>query len=103
MRGNAWRVFWKVQLPSALPQMFAGFKVAATLAVVGAVVGEFVGAESGLGWLLIQANGQADTSLAFAAILVMAIVGIALFQVVAVIERLAIPWHVATVEGEQGA
>lgn len=102
MRGNAWRVFWKVQLPSALPQMFAGFKVAATLAVVGAVVGEFVGAESGLGWLLIQANGQADTSLAFAAILVMAIVGIALFQVVAVIERLAIPWHVATVEGERG-
>lgn len=101
MRGTAWRVFWKVRLPSALPQMFAGFKVAATLAVVGAVVGEFVGADSGLGWLLIQANGQADTSLAFAAVLMMAAIGILLFQVVAVIERLAIPWYVAAVEGER--
>ena len=49
MRGNAWRTFWKVRLPSALPQMFAGFKVASTLAVVGAVVGEFVGADRGSG------------------------------------------------------
>ena len=101
MRGSAWRVFWKVRLPSALPQMFAGFKVAATLAVVGAVVGEFVGADNGLGWLLIQANGQADTSLAFAAILVMAVIGTLLFQLVVTVERWAIPWHLATAEGDE--
>jgi NitT/TauT family transport system permease protein len=101
MRGNAWRVFWKVRLPSALPQMFAGFKVAATLAVVGAVVGEFVGADNGLGWVLIQANGQADTSLAFAAILVMAIIGTLLFHAVVLAERWLIPWHVVAAEGER--
>jgi NitT/TauT family transport system permease protein len=96
MRGNPWRTFWKVRLPSALPQMFAGIKVASTLAVVGAVVGEFVGADRGLGWLLIQANGQADTSLAFAAILLMAIMGTLVFEAVVIAEKLAIPWHVKT-------
>jgi NitT/TauT family transport system permease protein len=102
MRGNAWRTFWKVRLPSALPQMFAGFKVASTLAVVGAVVGEFVGADRGLGWLLIQANGQADTSLAFAAILLMAIVGTLLFELVVLAERLVIPWN-TTAQSERTA
>lgn len=95
MQGGAWRTFWKVRLPSALPQMFAGFKVAATLAVIGAVVGEFIGADRGLGWLLIQANGLADTTLAFAAVLVMAIIGTAIFELVVLIEKLVIPWHSA--------
>lgn len=93
MRGNAWRTFWKVRLPSALPQMFAGFKVAATLAVVGAIVGEFVGADRGLGWLLLQANGVADTTLAFGAVVAMAALGTLLFGFVFLVERLVIPWH----------
>lgn len=93
MKGGSWATFWKVRLPGALPQMFAGFKVGSTLAVIGAVVGEFVGSDRGLGWLLIQANGVADTTLAFASIVLMAIFGALLFEVVAVIERLVIPWH----------
>jgi NitT/TauT family transport system permease protein len=68
-------------------------KVAATLAVTGAVVGEFVGANEGLGYVILQANGNVDTAMLFAALFIMSILGILLFAIIIIAERLLVPWH----------
>jgi NitT/TauT family transport system permease protein len=87
------RVFLKIRLPHALPNIFAGLKVAVTLAVVGAIVGEFIQADRGLGYALLQANAMLNTKLSFATILILAAVGTALFIAVDRVERLLLPWH----------
>ena len=93
MGGGKLRVFLKLRLPSALPNMFGGLKVAIALAVVGAITGEFVGAQSGLGYLLTSASGQMDTALVFAILVTISIIATILFMVVEILERIAIPWH----------
>jgi NitT/TauT family transport system permease protein len=89
------KTFWKIRFPSALPSIFAGLKVGVTLAVVGALVGEFIQADRGLGYTLLQSNAMLNTKLSFAIVLMLSSLGIALFLVVDTIERLAIPWHVS--------
>lgn len=84
---------WKVRVPNALPSIFAGIKISATLAPVGAVIGEFVASNQGLGHMLIQAVGSLETPLAFAAVFVISIFGIAIWYLAELIERLTIPWH----------
>ena len=91
---GAWDTFFKIRLPDALPSIFAGLKISITLAVVGAVVGEFVGGDAGLGYLLMVANGSMDTQLLFAGIVCLTILGIALYMVVELTERLVIPSHI---------
>jgi len=93
MGAGAGRIFLKIRFPTALPNIFAGLKVAVTLSVVGAIVGEFIQADRGLGYALLQANAVMDTRLGFAAIIVLSAVGIALFVAVDWIERRLIPWH----------
>jgi NitT/TauT family transport system permease protein len=92
LRASSWQVFAKVQMPAALPFIFAGAKVAITLAVIGAVIGEFVGSVNGLGNLLLTANSQMDGPLAWAALIWLSVLGILLFAAVALIERLTMPW-----------
>jgi NitT/TauT family transport system permease protein len=75
--------------------MFAGFKIAVCLAVVGAIVGEFVGSDRGLGYLLLTSTGTLDGPLIWAALLVLIAMGVALFAIVSTLERFAIPWHVS--------
>lgn len=94
-RAPAWRIFWRVRLPFALPHIFGGFKVAVAFAVVGAVVGEWVGADRGLGYLLLWANANLDTPLLFAILAWLAAIGLALYYAVEAAERLALPWHVS--------
>jgi NitT/TauT family transport system permease protein len=89
------RTFWKVQLPHALPTLFTGFKVAAALSSTAAVVAEFVASDQGLGFLLLEYNGALDTTMTFAAIIVLSALGLALYGVVELIERFTIPWHVS--------
>ncbi|MGH3222776.1 MAG: ABC transporter permease [Streptosporangiaceae bacterium] len=84
---------WKVTLPQALPNIFTGLKIGMTLAVIGAVVAEFVSAQSGLGFLILTAQGQVDTPLLFASILVLTAMGLVLYGIVAVLEWLAMPWQ----------
>jgi NitT/TauT family transport system permease protein len=86
--------FFKIRLPNALPAIFGGLKISITLAVVGAVVGEFVGGDAGLGYLLMVANGSMDTQLLFAGIVALTILGVALFVLVELAERLAVPRHI---------
>lgn len=85
----------RIRLPHALPYIFAGMKLSITLAVIGAIVGEFVGADQGIGYLLISASGRLDTALVFAGISVLVVIGLFLFWVVSVAERLSIPWHIS--------
>jgi NitT/TauT family transport system permease protein len=99
---GAWDTFFKIRLPDALPAIFAGLKISITLAVVGAVVGEFVGGDAGLGYLLMVANGSMDTQLLFAGIVCLTILGVALYLVVELIERLAILRHIIADERAAG-
>lgn len=93
MGANPLKVFAKIRFPASLPQLFSGLKVAATLAVTGAVVGEFVGSNSGLGYVILQANGNVDTASLFVALIIMSLLGVALFGLLQVAERFVIPWH----------
>jgi len=86
------QTFLKIRFPAALPFIFSGAKVAVTLAVIGAVIGEFVGADAGLGNLLQTANSQLNSALAWAALVWVSILGIFLFLFVVVAERLMMPW-----------
>lgn len=95
MGASQWKTFAKIQFPAALPHIFAGLKVASTLAVVGAVVGEFVAADRGLGYQLIVANGLLDVQLQFAVLIVLSLLGVALYALVDLAERAALPWHVS--------
>jgi NitT/TauT family transport system permease protein len=92
LRASPLQVFLKVQFPSALPFIFAGSKVAVTLAVIGAVIGEFVGSTGGLGNLLLTANSQLDSPLAWAALVWLSALGILLFAAVVLAERIVMPW-----------
>lgn len=93
---SGWATFFKIRLPNALPSIFGGLKIAITLAVVGAVVGEFVGGDAGLGYLLMSANGSMDTPLLFAGLVGLTLIGIVLFMLIEIAERIAIPWHAST-------
>jgi len=89
------KIMLRVRAPAALPQMFAGFKIAICLAVVGAIVGEFVGSDRGLGFLLLTSTGSLDGTLVWATLFVLIAMGMILFGIVLKLERLAIPWHVS--------
>jgi NitT/TauT family transport system permease protein len=89
------RVFWKVQLPHALPMLFTGFKVAAALSATGALVAEFVASDRGLGYMLVGYSNNMETPMAFATIIVISVMGLALYGIIELAERIAIPWHVS--------
>lgn len=90
---SPYKTFVRVKLPAALPHIFGGFKVAITLAVIGAVIGEFVGAESGLGYMIVRAQSHFRTDQVFASLFLLSVLGMALFMGVVLMERLAIPWY----------
>jgi NitT/TauT family transport system permease protein len=91
-RASAFKTFVKVRFPMALPFFFSGVKVAITLAVIGAVVGEFVGSDKGLGYVILSATSYWKTELAFSAMILLSLMAILLFGAVCLIERLVCPW-----------
>jgi NitT/TauT family transport system permease protein len=95
---SRWEIFRRVRFPHALPQIFSGLKIGITLAVVGAVVGEWIGADNGLGYLLLQANTQLDTTLLFSALTLLVVLGVVLFMLVELAERLLLPWRTSTTD-----
>lgn len=82
----------RVRVPTSLPHLMAGLKIALTLSVIGAIVGEFAGASAGLGYMIQFASTQLETPLVFAALTVVSVVGVAFYYAMEVIERLAVPW-----------
>jgi NitT/TauT family transport system permease protein len=97
------QIFRNFRLPTSLPYLFSGLKVAATLAVVGAVVGEFVGADRGLGYLLLVSNSNLNTALTFAVIVALTLQGLVMYYAVEVLERFLIPWHISRRAGPEQA
>ncbi len=95
---SRFRELYRIRLPYAVPFIFSGLKVAIALAVVGAVVGEFVNADKGLGYLIITATAFFKTPIAFGALILLSVMGIALFQAVVIVERIFFPWSAATQE-----
>src|SRR5881628_1425580 len=91
-RASAFKTFLKVRLPMAMPFFFAGAKVAITLSVIGAVVGEFVGSDKGLGYVILSATSYWKTELAFSSMILVSVMAIVLFGAVALVERLVCPW-----------
>jgi NitT/TauT family transport system permease protein len=85
--------FAKIRMPFALPSAFGGLKVGMTLAVVGAVVGEFLGSTKGLGSLLVIAAGTINTPLVFATLIVLSALGIFAYWLIEAVERIVMPWH----------
>ncbi len=94
MGASQLQIFSQFRLPTSLPYLFSGLKVAATLAVAGAVVGEFVGADKGLGYLLLVTNSNMQTALMFAVIVALTVIGLVFFYAIEFLESLLIPWHV---------
>jgi NitT/TauT family transport system permease protein len=92
---DEWKMFIKIRLPQALPDIFTGLKVGAALSATAAVVAEFVASDRGLGYLLLQYNGNLETPMVFAVIVLLSLIGLAVYYVVEIVERIAIPWHVS--------
>jgi NitT/TauT family transport system permease protein len=92
---GGWKMFAKIRLPQALPDIFTGLKVGAALSATAAVVAEFVASDRGLGYLLLQYNGNLETPMVFAVIVLLSLIGLAVYYVVEIIERITIPWHVS--------
>lgn len=86
-------VLWRLRVPAALPALASGLRVAAAVAPIGAVVGEWVGASAGLGYLMLHANGRSQTDVMFAALFVLALMALALWFTVDRLLRRAIPWQ----------
>jgi NitT/TauT family transport system permease protein len=90
---NSLRTFFKVRLPHALPEIFTGLKVGAALSATAAVVAEFVASDRGLGYLLLQYNGDLNTKMVFAAIIVLSAIGVAIYFIAEMLDRILIPWR----------
>jgi NitT/TauT family transport system permease protein len=88
LRGSRWTLFRKIQLPGALPYVFSGMKVGAILAVAGAIVGEFIASDRGLGYLMIQVQSSLDTPAMVMAVVLLTLLGVALYGLVLGLERL---------------
>jgi NitT/TauT family transport system permease protein len=87
LTASEWQIFTSVRLPSALPYVFSGMKIAVTLSIIGVIIGEFISAQAGLGYLIIFATARADTTISLAAIVVLCLCGLILFGIVAALEK----------------
>lgn len=103
LEASRWKIFWKFRIPSALPELFSGMKVALTLAITGAIIGEFIGGDKGLGYVMIVANQNLDTALGFSALLILSVLGLVLYGLIEMAERILIPWSPAVLNAEEKA
>jgi len=101
MGASRYQIFVKVRVPGALPSFFSGIKIAVTYSVVGAIIGEWVGASRGLGVFMLRASNSFRTDWVFAAIGVISLLSIVLFLVVVVLERMTLRWYYSAAREEQ--
>jgi NitT/TauT family transport system permease protein len=100
--GGRWQIFTKIRVPHALPHIFSGMKISITLAVIGVIVAEFVASQQGIGYLIVFANGTLDTPLMMAAITALSVMGLALYGVIAAMERVVVYWQAPSDPGAEG-
>lgn len=95
LRASEWQIFRMVRLPASLPFLFSGLKIGVTLSVVGATIGEWIGAKKGLGYLMIQSNALLRIDLVFASIMTLSLLGLLLFGALRIIEQRLLRWRTA--------
>lgn len=96
LQATPWQIFTKLEIPAALPVLLGGLKVGATLSVIGAVIGEFVGANQGLGFLINLSRGLLDTPLLFVALFTLVLISLGLYGLVSLLEYRLLAWKRAT-------
>lgn len=102
LKGSRWKVLMRIKFFCALPHIFAGLKVAMSLALVGAIVGEFVSSQRGLGYVILTAQGTFDTPRVFAAVAILGVLGVVLIGAVDIVERYSLPWHYRSTSASAG-
>ncbi len=95
MGATPFQTFFKIRLPHAMPSIFTGLKLSVTAAMIGAIVGEFIGTDAGIGRVLLVANGNLQTDLLFAAVVLLSLAGVILFLAIEAVERIVLHWHVS--------
>ena len=90
---DRWQIFRKVHAPSSLPFLFSGIKIAITVSVIGAVIGEWVGSSEGLGYLAIRSKAQFLSERVYATVVLLSLMGIGLFLIAGALERVMLPWY----------
>lgn len=100
LKGSRWKIFLLIRLPNALPHLFSAMRIAITLAVIGAVVAEFVAGSVGLGYVVFTGAANVNTKLVFAGVVLLGAMGILLFAAVKLLQRVALPWAPGAKEGE---
>jgi NitT/TauT family transport system permease protein len=93
VRASDWQILLHVRFPTSLPYIFSGMKIAVTLSIIGIVVGEFIASQAGLGYLILFASSRQQTDLGLACIAVLCVVGLLLYGIVAIAERLMMRWY----------
>jgi NitT/TauT family transport system permease protein len=93
LHARKWQVFLKIRIPNSLPYIFSGLKISSTLCVVGAIVGEFIASDRGLGYLMKDSQALMDTPTMFAALILISVVGLSLFGVLSLLGRVLMPWQ----------
>jgi len=92
LRASQWQILRKIRFPNAVPYIFVGLKLNATMSVLGAIVGEFVASERGLGALVIAGGVTLETPSIFAALILISVLGLLLYGIVVAVERIVAPW-----------
>ncbi|MFQ5912471.1 MAG: ABC transporter permease [Nitrospinota bacterium] len=98
LRATKWQILAKIRFPNSLPFLFNGLQISITLAVIGAIVGEFVGGSKGLGYLIIVSNYELNTPLMFTALFILSVIGLSLFGLIIRLQKVMIPWAVTEEE-----
>ena len=93
LRATRWQILWKLELPASLPVLLGGLRIGATLSVIGAIVGELVDAQEGLGFLLQLGDFQYDTSMVFVAVFMLVILALSLYGIVTLLEKRFLKWQ----------
>jgi NitT/TauT family transport system permease protein len=93
LHASKWQIFIKIRIPNSLPYIFAGLKICSTLCVVGAIVGEFIASDKGLGYIIINSQFTMDTPPIFASLILISVIGVTLSWLVSRLERILMPWH----------
>jgi NitT/TauT family transport system permease protein len=100
LHGTKLQIFLKLRIPNSLPYIFTGLKISSTMCVVGAIVGEFLASDRGLGFIIINSQYTMDSPPIFAGLMLVSLFGVILFGIVAAAERLFMPWHFRSGEGD---
>jgi NitT/TauT family transport system permease protein len=102
LNASKWQIFYKIRIPNALPFIFSGLKICTTLSVMGAIVGEFIASDRGLGYIIINSQYSMDTPPIFSALIIISFAGAIMYSIVVMLEHLCMPWILVKTHVDEG-